>query len=369
MPHTQGVTEFFRGRVGKPYGPARLSSGSAVAIGHQITPFISVYPWVDTVGFGTKFANPATLPPAQVNGAVFSSDASTLFLAHASTPFVSAYPWSSSGFGTKYANPATLPSGNGNSVAFRRLASAVSDHIALGHDTSIFVGVWLFSKTGGGWGAKFGNPATLPDSAGRGVDFSPNGLNLAVSHITTQFLSVYPWSGSGFGTKYADASPLPFTGTTNTRFSHFGGALSVGQGWDGAANISTYAFVSGTGMGTKYSDPGYAVGFASGALKMTHNNGALMIGIGISVSFDQCVGFRWSDVTGYGTRYPVLTRIPSAVESMAYNLSKTAAFLGPDAGGDRVDAYRWTNTSGFGTHYSDPVTQPTGAPLYVTVAP
>ena len=41
-------------------------------------------------------------------------------VAHTTTPFISTYPWSA-GFGTKYANPATLPTGNattGNSVAF-----------------------------------------------------------------------------------------------------------------------------------------------------------------------------------------------------------------------------------------------------------
>ena len=38
-------------------------------------------------------------------------------IAHATTPFLSVYPWIA-GFGTKYANPATLPTGNGNAVSF-----------------------------------------------------------------------------------------------------------------------------------------------------------------------------------------------------------------------------------------------------------
>jgi hypothetical protein len=32
-------------------------------------------------------------------------------IGHATTPFITAYPWSGSGFGTKYANPSTLPTG------------------------------------------------------------------------------------------------------------------------------------------------------------------------------------------------------------------------------------------------------------------
>jgi hypothetical protein len=39
-------------------------------------------------------------------------------IAHLTTPYVSAYPWSGSGFGTKFSNPATLPPGQGNGVAF-----------------------------------------------------------------------------------------------------------------------------------------------------------------------------------------------------------------------------------------------------------
>ena len=34
---------------------------------------------------------------------------------------ITAYPWSSSGFGTKFANPSTLPTGNGTGVAFTEI--------------------------------------------------------------------------------------------------------------------------------------------------------------------------------------------------------------------------------------------------------
>jgi len=42
----------------------------------------------------------------------------SIALAHDTSPFISVYPWSVSGFGTKYANPATLPTGNGSGVSF-----------------------------------------------------------------------------------------------------------------------------------------------------------------------------------------------------------------------------------------------------------
>lgn len=82
----------------------------------------SAYPWSSS-GFGTKYANPTTLPTGTGFGVAFSPDGSAIAIAHTASPFVSAYPWSGSGFGTKYANPTTLPTGAGYGVAFGKIIS------------------------------------------------------------------------------------------------------------------------------------------------------------------------------------------------------------------------------------------------------
>ena len=46
-----------------------------------------------------------------------SGKTSTIDVAHDTTPFISTYPWSA-GFGTKYADPSTLPTSTGNGVSF-----------------------------------------------------------------------------------------------------------------------------------------------------------------------------------------------------------------------------------------------------------
>ena len=89
-----------------------------IAVAHDTTPFVTAYPWSSTTGFGTKFANPTTLPTGTGNGVAFTSAGNAIAVAHDGSPFVSAYPWSGSGFGTKFANPATLPTGTGYDVAF-----------------------------------------------------------------------------------------------------------------------------------------------------------------------------------------------------------------------------------------------------------
>ena len=54
---------------------------------------------------------------ASSSAAAGSGGSTYIVLGVASSPFVVAYPWSA-GFGTKYADPATLPTSAANAVAF-----------------------------------------------------------------------------------------------------------------------------------------------------------------------------------------------------------------------------------------------------------
>jgi hypothetical protein len=58
-------------------------------------------------------------------------------MAHAVTPFISGYSWSS-GFGTKYANPASLATGDGRGVA----VNPISNNITLAHITTPFTSAY-----------------------------------------------------------------------------------------------------------------------------------------------------------------------------------------------------------------------------------
>jgi len=91
-----------------------------------------------------------------------------LAVAHSLTPFISAYSWSAIGFGTKYANPVTLPNGGGNSVAF----SPTGTEIAVGQNNTPFISAYSWSSATG-FGGKFANPATPLADIGYGVAFSP----------------------------------------------------------------------------------------------------------------------------------------------------------------------------------------------------
>lgn len=55
----------------------RLMMGSSsglkgyIAVAHVNSPYISVYPWSSSTGFGTKYSDPSTLPTGRVNGVAF----------------------------------------------------------------------------------------------------------------------------------------------------------------------------------------------------------------------------------------------------------------------------------------------------------
>jgi len=87
--------------------------GNQIAVAHDSSPFISAYPF--SAGFGTKYADPGTLPVGRGYGVAFNSD--SIAVGHQSSPSITAYPFSA-GFGTKYANPATLFTNDGRGIAF-----------------------------------------------------------------------------------------------------------------------------------------------------------------------------------------------------------------------------------------------------------
>lgn len=172
------------------------------------SPYIFAYPWTQASGFGTKKANPTTLPQSVSS---IDTQEEEVVIAQGVSPYVVAYPFISS-WGTKYANPVSLPTGVGQDVSF-----SGTGHVAVAHQTAPYVTAYPFSS---GFGTKYANPSTaIPDNAG-GIDFSPDQKNIVVgTGGATPYMQMYSWS-SGWGTKYADPAVLPSNGNGVTRFSN-----------------------------------------------------------------------------------------------------------------------------------------------------
>jgi len=375
MAHTQAIVTPFFARLGKPYGPARESSGSGIAIAHLTSPRISVYPWVDGVGFGVKYTNPATLPAGTGNSVAFTPNADTIFVAHDVSPFCSAYPWSTSGFGTKFANMASLPANNQSGISVRSIAASADHHVGMSQEASSpFQNVYHFSKTGAGWGTRFSNPATLPAGSANGADFSNDGADISIAHNTTPFLSVYPRSDAGYGTKYANPGTLPDGAGSGIQFSPLAGALAVTQTAAPATpvGVTAYAWLSGVGFGSKYADPAYPVGYASGSspsfgVNFNFRGSAIMHGSSLGAT-GGLFGWRWTDAGGFGTRYTLNFPIAVNVIGLAWNDSNTTFFTAHATASPFMFARSWTDSLGLGSAYSDPATLPTGSGNSVAVA-
>ena len=316
---------------------------TTIAVAHTNAPNITAYPWSNS-GFGTKYANPASLPANHGNGVAFTPAGDAIAVAHATTPYISAYPWSSSGFGTKFANPATSPTGNSNSVAFSPSGNA----IAVAHTVTPYITAYPWS--GSGFGTKFADPATPPTGNSYGVAFSPSGNAIAVAHDGTPYISVYPWSGSGFGTKYADPATLPASNSRGVAFSPAGNAIAVAHA--SSPYITAYPW-SGSGFGTKFSNPatlpsstGLGVAFSpAGNVIAVAHDGTPYISV-----------YPWSD-SGFGTKFANPATSPTGnSNSVAFSPSGNAIAVANTVT-PYITAYPWTG-SGFGTKYANPTTLP-----------
>ena len=86
-------------------------------------------------------------------------------------------------------------------------ATASVKDIAIAHAAAPYIATYPWSSSG--FGTKYADPFPTPTGNATSVAFSPSGTAIAVAHTTTPFISAYPWTGSAFGTKYANPTTVP----------------------------------------------------------------------------------------------------------------------------------------------------------------
>lgn len=325
-------------------------AASAIAVSHSSSPFVSAYPWSSVTGFGAKFANPGTLPAGNGFGVAFSPANDVIAVAHASTPYISAYPWAS-GFGTKFSDPATLPPTAGSDVSF----SPAGDAIVVGPTVASTYSAYPWAA---GFGTKFSDPGSSPGGGNSNKStFRPSGSHIALTQGSNPFgaaIHVYPWSGSGFGTKIADPGTSPTGGGIDVAWTPAGDFVAVAHGvspW-----VSVYPFV--TGFGTRVSNPATlpvnsASGLGEGGVAFSPD------GTKIAVASDTSpfiFVYPWSGA--WGTKLANPGTLPTgAGKGIAWTAASDAVAISHSTT-PFVSAYP-VSTS-FGTKFSDPATLPTG---------
>jgi WD40 repeat protein len=260
-----------------------------------LNPAIGAWRWSGSTGFGTKYTNPSTLPPGTGYGIDFTANEDALAISHANSSFISVYRWSYvTGFGTRYSNPASALTGTGNACDFHRDDNALAVATA-----TPYVYQWNSST---GFGTRYSNPSGIPTTA-YDCEFSPDGTVLAYASISTPWIHAYRWSSAGYGTKYSNPTTLPGDRTEKIAWNPTGTAVAV-AGWMGV------------------------------------------------------VVYRWSNTTGFGTRYSAA--VAGDGRGVSFSNDNTAiAAASQDS--PRIQAWPWNDNTGFGTKYSNPGTLPTGS--------
>lgn len=335
--------------------PSEYVAYSTAILGRRV----SAYPWSDASGFGTIFSTTTSINilSNEASRLSFTKDNSLFSFSNTIFPFVHVWPWSSSGFGTKYANPSSplAPTGGGTSGHTWSPATDafLTINIATPNSTPQ---AWAWSN---GFGSKYSNASTV-SGFGAGISMNAAGTQVVVSHAGSPYISMYPWSG-GFGTKYSNPATLP----TGAPSSGTATPTGVDVGFNPITNdvaightvspyITTYPVTSG-GFGTKYADPSSLPVGTTDSLKFS-STGALL-GAGSATS-PYITVWDWS--SGFGTKYSNPATLPTAAtNSMDWSSTADSIVTSQTTSSPNTAAYPWSG--GFGTKYADPATVPTQA--------
>lgn len=228
---------------------------------------------------------------------------------------------------------------------------------------------------------------------------------ISLSSIGTPFIQAWPWSSSGFGTRYANPSPLPtsmnyqainLTNTAiafpqsaaspfvsvrafsistgyGTAFANPGTVLTAAPQWvefSPLGNflatpprvtpfIAVYAW-SGSGFGAKSADPATAATSNPWSVAWRPQQDAIVTG---NSSTPWINGWAWSG-SSFGTKYANPASLPGALGA-GVEFSNSGNFIAiANNSTPFIRVYNWS--SGFGTLVANPATIPPSAGLSVT---
>lgn len=247
-------------------GVTAIAAPAAQSISQEISPDGEVYaascgttPFVQSsyVGFAkdiTQYPSATFVAPTALAGSssqvCWHPSSQFVAAACATTPFIYVFPHTRVAFGTKLADPGTLPPGAAFGCAF----SPFGDYLAVQSNTTPFIRTYAFSVASGGTiGAPAANPGTLPAAGspatnGKLIAWRPQGDYIAMAMSTTPFLYVVPFDRTNgtYGTPLAvTGTAIPAAAVVSLQWSPDGQYLFAAMG-SGGVNLNIYDFSSQT---------------------------------------------------------------------------------------------------------------------------
>lgn len=195
--------------------------GRLLAVGHNTSPYLSLY---NTDDWG-KIPAPSSIPPAAVESVAFSPDGSMLAVGHSLTPFVTVYDTTT---WTKKPTPSVLPAFAVAAIGF----SPDGTKLACGHANSPYLRVYNTND--------WSSVALAANPTGQVFDlaWNPSGTMLAVGTNGTTKVEVY-----NTATWAKMAPPANISGATTiygVDFSPDGSELAVAYAGSGTAYITRF---------------------------------------------------------------------------------------------------------------------------------
>lgn len=357
------------GLVASSTTPTPTPSGGAILTMVGASPYLHAWQFTSATGFGTKFADPASIPPITSSGGLYitygapsiavSPSSKAFILGVPNPPYLYACPFSSLGFGTPYSAPSPLPpvsygalTGPGF-VTFSPDGQAVACCVDQSGATTVTFPIYAWNDISG-FGAKYTDPSFSPGElrqyGNSQVRFSPDGQSIAFGLLNSPYVAVFRWSSStGVGARYSNPAVVP-TAEANTIWDNTSTVLWIGT--------SAWEWNSTTGFG--------AVKFLNQLPVINSDQSSInsFSPDGQTVLLNAVFTFRvaaYNSATGVGSLYslPAYFNVTNVLRAYAPDNASIAVGMSY-AASNVVQVGAWNNATGFGAQYADPAQPITG---------
>lgn len=304
-----------------------------------------IYPF-DKNGFGTKYSLSNDIGSSTYGQYVtFTVDGQYMGVGHEQSPYAQIFPWDhSTGTGTKFSNPTGL-NNHSRGIAFNRTRATVSVGTNGGPST--------FPFTSSGWGTKYSAPGSQPTGTGFDVEFNNMGDVIAHSYGDSPGVHVYPWTdGTGYGTKYTAPGGIS-GGSEGCKFNYDGTEFAYVN--DSSPYLYAWPFTKGTGFGTKYSNMSPVA--ASSGRGVAWSKNSKVVFYAATGGQDYLSAYPFTKGTGWGTKYSTPSSAPNALSGLG--VSKFDEYVAVAIGATPYAAvYPFNQVNGWGTKFANPATLP-----------
>jgi len=322
-----------------------------VAVGMSAAPYVHVYPWDSSTGFGAKLANPSSALASQVQNIAFHPTGKAIAFARVtSSSLFDAYAFSATGFGTRYTTPAASPAVDVADVAFSPDGNWIMVFTA--PDTRLYV--YPFTLGGGVGALVAGYPVTIGINSRR-LSWHPSGTYVSLALDGSPFIRAYPFNltTGALGTAINASSALSTGFYHYARWSASGMAIAAGLGGTPPAPVlSGYPF-SGGAFGARLTSP--ASGYTSSYSGAFSPQNTFVVTALETTPF--IAAWPWSDATGHGAKLSDPAVLPPGwVTDVEFSGRGDAVFF-TSTSSPHIGAYAWNNA--LGARYPNPATLPT----------